>query len=60
MKKKSTIILSIAAVVTLVFIAFAFFPSNILEVLSGAGIAFLIKPFLNDSKNKNGRDEQTK
>ena len=39
---KPTLALSLAAVATIVFIAVALFPSNILEVFSGSILALLL------------------
>jgi len=47
---KHTLVSLLIGFLTLTLIAVTIFPNKILQVFSGAGIAFLIKPFLNDSK----------
>ena len=49
---KHTLVSFLFVFLTLTLIAVTIFPNKILQVFSGAGIAFLIKPFLNDHKKQ--------
>jgi hypothetical protein len=52
---KRTLVFFVIVFSTLTLIAVTVFFNNILQVFSGAGIAFLVKPFLDAPKKKEAK-----